>query len=64
MNSRTKIAFGAEFVPSYISHNYLKRIRYRMGAYYSSPYNKVSYTESGHRSNQFSRRCTRIWRQC
>lgn len=31
MNSRTKIAFGAEFVPSYISHNYLKRIRYRMG---------------------------------
>jgi len=44
MNSRTKIAFGAEFVPSYISHNYLKRIRYRMGAYYSSPYNKVSYT--------------------
>ena len=28
MNSRTKIAFGAEFVPSYISHNYLKRICY------------------------------------
>ena len=45
MNNRTKIAFGAEFVPSYISHNYLKRIRYRMGAYYSTPYNKVSYTD-------------------
>ena len=45
MNNRTKIALGAEFVPSYISHNYLKRIRYRMGAYYSTPYNKVSYTD-------------------
>lgn len=44
MNKRTKIALGAEFVPSYISHNYLKRIRYRAGAYYSSPYNKISYT--------------------
>ena len=44
MNSRTRIALGAEFIPSHISHNYLKRIRYRAGAYYSTPYNKVSYT--------------------
>lgn len=45
MSERTKIAVGAEFVPSYVSHNYLKRIRYRAGVYYSSPYNKVSYRD-------------------
>lgn len=38
---RTKYAFGAEFLPSPMSNNYLKRIRYRMGAYYSDPYAKV-----------------------
>lgn len=42
MSKRTKIALGAEFVPSYISHNYLKRIRYRAGAYYSDPYTKIN----------------------
>lgn len=42
MGKRTKIALGAEFIPSYISHNYLKRIRYRAGAYYSDPYTKIN----------------------
>lgn len=42
MSKRTRIAAGAEFIPSYISRNYLKRIRYRAGAYYSSPYTKVN----------------------
>lgn len=41
MSKRTKIAVGAEYVPSYVSHNYLKRIRYRAGAYYSNPYTKI-----------------------
>ncbi|MDO4180049.1 MAG: hypothetical protein Q4D36_02025 [Bacteroidales bacterium] len=45
MSNRTKIAIGAEFIPDYYSHNYLKRIYYRAGAYYSSPYNKVNYTD-------------------
>lgn len=39
--NRTKIAAGAEYVPNFFSHNYLKRIRYRVGAYYSDPYAKV-----------------------
>ncbi|MGL4852592.1 MAG: hypothetical protein ACRC3Z_08125 [Phocaeicola sp.] len=38
---RAKYAFGAEYLPNPISNNYLKRIRYRMGAYYSDPYAKV-----------------------
>ncbi|WP_455671906.1 hypothetical protein [Phocaeicola sp.] len=38
---RSKIAVGAEYIPDFFSHNYLKRIRYRVGAYYSDPYAKV-----------------------
>ena len=38
---RTKIAFGAEYLPNAVGRNYLKRIRYRAGAYYSDPYTKV-----------------------
>ena len=38
---RTKIAIGAEYLPNAIGRNYLKRIRYRAGAYYSDPYAKV-----------------------
>lgn len=36
-----KIAAGAEFVPNPYSRNYLKRVRYRVGGYYSDPYTKV-----------------------
>lgn len=39
--NRSKISVGAEFVPNSYSHNYLKRIRYRAGGYYSDPYAKV-----------------------
>ena len=35
---RTKIALGAEFLPNPIGRNYLQRIRYRIGANYSTPY--------------------------
>ena len=38
---RTKIAVGAEYLPSSIGRSYLQRIRYRAGAYYSDPYAKV-----------------------
>ena len=40
--NRSKISMGAEFLPNPISRNYLNRIRYRMGAYYSDPYIKVN----------------------
>ncbi len=40
-SNRTKIAAGAEFVPNPYSRNYLKRVRYRVGGYYSDPYTKV-----------------------
>ncbi|MBQ2858245.1 MAG: hypothetical protein IJE78_14210 [Bacteroidaceae bacterium] len=40
--NRTKISVGAEFRPRPTSRNYLNRIRYRVGAYYSDPYTKVN----------------------
>jgi hypothetical protein len=41
LTDRKKLSMGAEFTPNYFSHNYLKRIRYRVGAYYATPYAKV-----------------------
>ena len=38
---RSKVAVGAEFLPNPIGRNYFKRIRYRAGAYYSTPYLKL-----------------------
>ena len=43
--NRTKISFGAEFLPNPLSRNYLNRIRYRIGAYYSDPYTKINNQE-------------------
>lgn len=40
-SDRTKISFGAEYLPNPLVRNYLKRIRYRIGAYYSTPYAKI-----------------------
>lgn len=42
---RSKIAFGAEFVPNPLSRGYLNRIQYRVGAYYSDPYVKINENE-------------------
>ena len=42
---RSKLSFGAEFVPKRNSKNYFNRIRYRLGAYYSDPYAKVNENE-------------------
>lgn len=41
LNDRSKYSFGAEFIPSYTKRNYLTKIKYRVGAYYSDPYVKV-----------------------
>jgi hypothetical protein len=41
LDNRQKVSFGAEILPNPYSHNYLKRIRYRLGAYYATPYAKV-----------------------
>lgn len=40
-SNRNKFSFGAEYLPNPISRNYLKRIRYRIGAHYATPYAKV-----------------------
>ena len=40
--NRSKLSFGAEFVPQRNSKNYFNKIRYRLGAYYSDPYAKVN----------------------
>ncbi len=39
--NRNKISIGAEYLPNPIGRSYLERIRYRVGAYYSSPYTKI-----------------------
>ncbi len=42
-NNRSKVALGAEYLPKAHARNYLARIKYRVGAYYTSPYLKVPY---------------------
>lgn len=39
--NRSKIAAGVEYTPNHIGRNFLERISYRAGAYYSSPYMKI-----------------------
>ena len=39
---RSKISVGAEYLPDAVSRSYFGRIRYRLGAYYTSPYYKVN----------------------
>lgn len=39
--NRTRIGSGIEYMPSLYGRNYLSRIRYRAGAYYSSSYMKL-----------------------
>lgn len=49
--NRHRINAGAEFFPAVLNrgHNpgYLERCRYRIGAFYSTPYMKISYTDGG-----------------
>ena len=39
---RSKVSLGAEFSPSQISRNILKRTRYRAGVYYAQPYTEFN----------------------
>ena len=41
LNNRLKVAIGAEFLPNPMSGNYMKRMRYRLGAFYNHSYLKV-----------------------
>ncbi len=38
---RQKISAGAEYIPNLIGRSYLSRIKYRLGAYYMTPYYKI-----------------------
>ena len=43
LKNRWKVALGADYVPNPVSlHNYLKRVHYRLGAGFSTPYYKVN----------------------
>ena len=44
MSNRNRVAAGAEWTPDLYSKSYTKRIKYRFGAYYTSPYYKVATT--------------------
>ena len=43
--NRSKIALGAELMPKEFGRSYLSRIKYRIGAYYSTPYLKTPTTD-------------------
>ena len=38
---RHKISMGAEYIPNLIGRSYLAHIKYRLGAYYTTPYYKI-----------------------
>ena len=38
---RHKISVGAEYIPNLIGRSYLSHIKYRLGAYYTTPYYKI-----------------------
>lgn len=46
-NNRNKIAAGIEYTPDHIGRNFFKRISYRAGAYYNSPYIKIPTDANG-----------------
>ncbi len=39
--NRSRLAVGAEWIPSRYARSYLKQIRYRFGGYYTTPYYKM-----------------------
>lgn len=39
---RSKISLGAEFIPNLMGRTYLAHVKYRLGAYYSTPYYKIN----------------------
>lgn len=47
LKNRHKVSLGAEYIPNYMSRNYLRRIRYRAGMYYANQYARVDQYEAG-----------------
>ena len=43
---RHKISVGAEYIPNLIGRSYLSHIKYRLGAYYTTPYYKIGGKEA------------------
>ena len=43
---RTKISVGAEYIPNLMGRSYLSHIKYRLGAYYTTPYYKIGGKEA------------------
>lgn len=46
-NNRLKFNAGVEYLPARLDHSYLKRICYRAGAYYATPYQKIQLASGG-----------------
>lgn len=46
-NNRHKIAAGAEFIPNPISRKFFRKLSYRAGVYYCSPYTKIKDSNDG-----------------
>ncbi|WP_294554722.1 hypothetical protein [uncultured Bacteroides sp.] len=44
--NRHKISVGAEYIPNLIGRSYLSHIKYRLGAYYTTPYYKIGGKEA------------------
>ncbi|MEG1564888.1 MAG: hypothetical protein RR365_14370 [Bacteroides sp.] len=42
---RSKISFGAEYLPSMVKRSYFSHVKYRLGAYYTTPYYKLEGTD-------------------
>lgn len=38
---RSKISVGAEYIPSLVARSYFAHVKYRLGAYYKTPYYKI-----------------------
>ena len=43
---RHKISVGAEYIPNLMGRSYLSHIKYRLGAYYTTPYYKIGGKEA------------------
>lgn len=41
-SDRSKISLGAEYIPSLTGRSYLGHVKYRLGAYYMTPYYKIN----------------------
>ena len=44
--NRHKISVGAEYIPNLMGRSYLSHIKYRLGAYYTTPYYKIGGKEA------------------